>query len=77
MPRHYIDDSDRRRIVALREEGHSIFAIASRLGASYGATYAAIRNMVRAGRLNQPEWIVGLDGKRHRSERVAARRSAA
>lgn len=72
LDRRHLDAGDRRRMVGmLRQDGHSYPAIAGALGISVGTAHKDAQQPFNGERLEQPERIVGRDGKSRPSTRPA------
>ena len=62
--RRHLPLDERRGIVSdLREDGHSVRAIAGALGVPKSTVHDDIRQLSESGQLNQPEAVRSLDGK--------------
>ena len=62
--RRQLDAEQRKQIVAaLREKNHSYRAIAGAVGSSKSQVERDISELSHAGQLNEPERVVGVDGK--------------
>jgi phage N-6-adenine-methyltransferase len=68
--RRQLTEEQRRRVVAeLRGDGHSVRAIAGALGVGKSTVDRDVAQLSRAGQLEQPEQVTGLDGKQRPARR--------
>lgn len=72
-PPTIISDAVRSRLVALRQQGHSLAAIGTKLGLSTSCAHKHVRRLVSSGDLHQPPHTIGLDGKRYAPSRKTER----
>jgi methionyl-tRNA synthetase len=72
-PRTVVTDARRCHLVALRQGGCSLHTIANGLGISKSVVHEIVREMSANGELEQPERIIGIDGKRYAPQRERER----
>jgi ParB-like chromosome segregation protein Spo0J len=71
VDRRHLDPDQRRAVVgALREQGHSLRAIAGAVGASKSQIAKDINQLSTGGQLMVPTKVVGRDGRRRPSRRT-------